>query len=198
MGRGNSSGAGRDVAHGVTQVTDGVPLQRVISGGQTGVDRAALDAALAVGLPVGGSVPRGRRAEDGVVPARYPLTELDSADYAARTERNVLDADATLILKRGALTGGTALTLRLARRWQRPVRVVDVMDPPPVAEFLDWLQDNDVRVLNVAGPRESGAPGIYGQARRLLEGWLRQVQRLRESSGMACSPGGVSSGRTGK
>ncbi len=186
MGKANSSGAGGDFPHPVTEVTGqgALRLGKVISGGQTGVDRAALDAALVVGLAVGGSCPRGRRAEDGVVPARYPLTELDRADYAARTERNVLDADATLIVKRGELSGGTALTLRLARRWHRPVWVVDVMDPPMVSRFIGWLRDHEVAVLNVAGPRESGAPGIHRQAWRLLEGWFRQVllQRRKESS----------------
>src|SRR5438309_682688 len=93
-------------------------LLRIISGGQTGVDRAALDAALACGVPCGGCCPQGRRAEDGPIAARYPLTETPSPDYPPRTERNVRDADATLILIKGMPSGGTALTIEVARRFE--------------------------------------------------------------------------------
>ncbi|HHQ40937.1 MAG TPA: molybdenum cofactor carrier [Chromatiales bacterium] len=147
-------------------------LLRILSGGQTGVDRAALDAALALGLPCGGWCPRGRRAEDGRIPARYPLTETPERDYRFRTEANVRAADATLILAEGPLTGGTALTLRLARRAGRPVRVVDLARAPDPAALAPWLRARGVRVLNVAGPRESQRPGIGARARRWLEAAL--------------------------
>ena len=94
---------------------------RVVSGGQTGVDRAALDLARELHLPCGGWCPRGRRAEDGVVPARYRLRETPSTAYTQRTEWNVRDADATLILHRGPLQGGSALTARIARRLRHPL-----------------------------------------------------------------------------
>src|SRR5919108_3104860 len=97
----------------------------VVSGGQTGVDRAALDAAAEVGLRTGGWCPRGRRAEDGALAALYTLRETPSRGYAQRTEWNVRDSDATLVLCRGAPRGGTALTLRVAKRCGRPVLVVD-------------------------------------------------------------------------
>jgi hypothetical protein len=84
---------------------------KIISGGQTGVDRAALDAALALNIPCGGWCPKGRKAEDGPIPERYPLQETSSADYRVRTEKNVTDSDGTLILTRGPVTGGTAYTV---------------------------------------------------------------------------------------
>lgn len=146
-------------------------LRRIVSGGQTGVDRGALDAAAELGLERGGWCPKGRRAEDGRVPEAYPLVEAASADYAVRTELNVLDAEATLILCRGRPTGGTALTVTLARRHRRPYRVVD-LDAVPFAEAAArihaWVEAEGLEVLNVAGPRESGAPGIAEAARALL------------------------------
>ncbi len=93
--------------------------EKIVSGGQTGVDRAALDAALALGVPCGGWCPRGRRAEDGEIPARYPLRETPLPTYEQRTEWNVRDADGTLVLTRGPASGGTALTLALAERLGR-------------------------------------------------------------------------------
>ncbi len=146
-----------------------MPLARIVSGGQTGVDRAALDVAIARRLPHGGWCPRGRRAEDGAVPARYALREHASPDYAARTERNVVDSDATLVLAIGSPTNGTALTVRLAARHGRPCLVVDLAAPPTPATVAAWLAARDVRVLNVAGPRESTHPGIHDLAAAYLE-----------------------------
>lgn len=146
----------------------GVALAAIVSGGQTGVDRAALDVAIAHGLPHGGWCPRGRRAEDGRVPDRYRLREHASADYAARTEQNVRDADATLVLAIGLPRDGTALTVRLAARHGRPCLVVDLDDPPPAAEVVAWLRRSRVRTLNVAGPRESTHPGIHDRAAAFL------------------------------
>ncbi len=141
---------------------------RVVSGGQTGVDRAALDAALQLGLPIGGWCPSGRRAEDGRIPGCYGLDETPARHYAERTEWNVRDSDATLILHRGDLTGGTSLTAKLARRYGRPLLVRDVTVPLDVAEAVAWLRRHRVGRLNCAGPRESGAPGIYRQAKALF------------------------------
>jgi Circularly permutated YpsA SLOG family len=105
-------------------------VRRIVSGGQTGVDRAALDVALELGLECGGWCPRGRRAEDGEIPARYPLRETRSAGYPVRTERNVRDSDATLVLHEGRLGRGTALTAGCARRLGRPLLEVDLRRPP--------------------------------------------------------------------
>ena len=142
----------------------------VISGGQTGVDRAALDAALELGLACGGWCPRGRLAEDGPLPQRYPLRETPTGDYAQRTHWNVRDSDGTLILTRGRPSGGTGLTARLAERLGRPVLVVDLaMRPKPTpAETAAWIAHHRIAKLNVAGPRQSGARGIYEEARAFL------------------------------
>lgn len=146
---------------------------KVVSGGQTGVDRAALDVALELGLVCGGYCPHGRRAEDGRIPARYPLVETPSPDYPERTLRNVRESDATLVLYRGAPRGGTALTLRLARRSRRPWLAVDLDDDPDAAATIrDWLAGARPRVLNVAGPRESQSPGIGEAARCVLRAAL--------------------------
>ncbi|MBK1721083.1 putative molybdenum carrier protein [Thiocystis violacea] len=151
----------------------------IVSGGQTGVDRAALDAALALGLPIGGWCPRGRRAEDGAISERYPLLETPAADYRERTLWNLRDSDATLILHAGALTGGTLLTAQLARRGARPLLTRDLATGFDLASTLDWLLTNHVRVLNCAGPRESGLPGIYSQAldgfTRLFAAWTQRT-----------------------
>jgi hypothetical protein len=148
---------------------DGAPTTlTLVSGGQTGVDRAALDAALELGLACGGWCPAGRLAEDGVIPDSYPLNELASHDPADRTERNVRDSDATLVLHRGGLSGGTELTARLARQFGRPLLIRDLAAPVDAGPVAAWLSLNRVRVLNCAGPRESEAPGIAAQARPLL------------------------------
>lgn len=140
-----------------------------MSGGQSGVDRAALDAALALGIPCGGWCPKGRLAEDGILPARYPLRETPSDDYAQRTAWNVRDSDGTLILTRGPATGGTSQTLDEAVRLRKPSLVVDLArqaDPAPVRA---WLVQHRIRALNVAGPRESKSPGIYREASQFLQ-----------------------------
>jgi hypothetical protein len=144
----------------------------ILSGGQTGVDRAALDVALERGLPCGGWCPRGRAAEDGPIDGRYPLRETPSAEPAQRTEWNVRDADATLLLVAGA-SPGTELTERLAREMGRPVYRWPLAGalPDPDA-FRGWLQVCRVRTLNVAGPRESEAPDAYDAARAFLRAVL--------------------------
>jgi len=140
----------------------------LVSGGQTGVDRAALDAALELGIPHGGWCPHGRRAEDGPLPARYLLRETPSPAYAQRTRWNVRDADGTLLLLRGEPGGGTALTLREARSQGRPVLCWELEGDADPAAIHAWLAGHRIGVLNVAGPRESESPGIYDLARRLL------------------------------
>jgi hypothetical protein len=153
----------------------------IVSGGQTGVDRAALDVALAVGLPVGGWVPKGRIAEDGPIPDRYPnLREAESADPAERTVLNVRDSDATLILSHGALTGGSRLTMETAVRLKRPVRHVDLTgksDGSVVAEIREWLRTVDPQILNVAGPRASHDETIGARAAAVLRNVLEAPER---------------------
>ena len=152
----------------------GCPVE-VVSGGQTGVDRAALDAALDLGLTVSGWCPLGRRAEDGSIPGRYAVRETPTSDYAQRTEWNVRDSDATLILYRGALTGGSARTAEHAARYGRPLLALDLDAAPDPVAAVDWVRRHGVRVLNCAGPRESGAPGIYAEARPWLVAFLKAL-----------------------
>lgn len=143
-------------------------VERIVSGGQTGVDRAALDVAMQLGIPRGGWCPRGRRAEDGRIPDEYPLQETGSGRYPVRTELNVRGSDASLVLTRGRLRGGTALTVRVAGRAGRPLRVIDLEQAPDAAPVRCWLAEHRVRALNVAGPRESDNPGIHDQAMAFL------------------------------
>ena len=148
-----------------------MPITRVISGGQTGPDRAALDVALQLGLACGGWCPRGRAAEDGPIDARYPLKETAGADPAERNRRNVGDADGTLILAGGELTGGTALTRRVAVELGKPHLVIDpscASTAEAVRQVRRWIEEQGIAVLNIAGPRESDSPGIYERARSLL------------------------------
>ncbi len=152
---------------------------KIISGAQTGVDRAALDAAIACGFDYGGAIPRGRLAEDGPVARSYTeLVELQSDVYTVRTRRNVLDADATLILCPGAPEGGTALTERIARTHAKPVLIIDIARETigsAVKKTVVWVAANDPAVLNIAGPRESRFPGLYDRARKLLEKLFREM-----------------------
>jgi hypothetical protein len=143
-------------------------ITKIVSGGQTGVDRAALDVALELGLPCGGWCPKGRRAEDGPLDARYPLSETPWSGYPQRTEWNVRDSDGTLVLTLGEHDRGTALTVELAARYRRPYLVVDLGAAPDVEAVRTWARDNGVSTLNVAGPRESSAPGVYARAAEFL------------------------------
>ncbi len=149
-------------------------LEAIISGGQTGVDRGAIDAALALGFPCGGTCPRGRRVEDGVIPDRYPFIESTEDHYSARTETNISDSDATLILVSSLpLEGGTLLTKELAVEKRAPFLVQTV--PWSTQEVMDWLVVAEVKRLNVAGPRESGAPGIGRATFEFLSELLKRL-----------------------
>jgi len=147
-------------------------VRRVVSGGQTGVDRGALDAARAAGVPIGGWVPRGRWAEDGVVPDAYAeLREAPSADPAERTRRNVEDSDGTLLLSHGALAGGSALTRRLAEQLGKPCLWLDLDATGAAdasAQARAWIERHAIGVLNVAGPRASEDPRGYSAAFELI------------------------------
>lgn len=141
---------------------------KIVSGGQTGVDRAGLDAGIEVGLPVGGYVPKGRLAEDGQVPDKYPMTETGSKDYKVRTKRNVLESDGTLIINIGPMVSGTALTARIALEHNKPLMIVQLDQTYQTSAVINWLDENLIQILNIAGPRESKIPGIHEQAKRFL------------------------------
>jgi hypothetical protein len=163
-------------------------VNRIISGGQTGVDRAALDFALQVGIKCGGWVPKERMAENGVIPARYPnLRETASDDPKERTERNVRDSDATLVITRGALAGGSALTVAVANCLKKPVLHVDLEQEPielVSRRLLEWLQNIRPTVLNIAGPRSSEDAEISILTSALLqEAWLIWNNRNEKKTG---------------
>jgi Circularly permutated YpsA SLOG family len=157
-------------------------IEKIVSGGQTGVDRAALDVALVMGIECGGWCPKGRRAEDGRIPSRYPLAETESAAYSQRTKRNVRDSDATLILVRGKPRGGTLLTQRAAAELGKPCLAVDLDSPAALADIRIWLRKHAEGILNVAGPRESQSVGITLQATRFLQELLAGRRALQKAA----------------
>ncbi|OGF55479.1 MAG: molybdenum cofactor carrier [Candidatus Fraserbacteria bacterium RBG_16_55_9] len=154
-------------------------FEKIVSGGQTGVDRAALDVALELGMPCGGWCPKGRKAEGDPIPSHYPLMETPSEEYVQRTEWNVRDSDGTLVLTRGEPTGGTAQTIEIAIRLGKPCMVINLEKHPRVSAILDWARKHKVRTLNVAGPRESKSPGIFGEASRFLQKLFKSLKSLR-------------------
>ena len=147
-------------------------LEKIVSGGQTGADRAALDFAIKHGIPHGGWVPKGRLAEDGPLADRYELKEMPSDSYPARTEQNVIDSDGTLIISHGPLTGGSDYTRELAKKHKKPCLHIDLSRTKiheAGATIVIWLMGNAVSALNVAGPRASKDPYVYDQVVALLE-----------------------------
>jgi hypothetical protein len=147
-------------------------IRKIISGGQTGADRAALNFAIKQNIPHGGWVPKGRIAEDGRIPDIYQLQEMPTDSYPERTEQNVIDSDGTLIISHGMLTGGSANTAEMARKHARPWLHLDMekttMDKA-AQRLREWIADKNISVLNVAGPRQSGDPAIYDVTTKVLE-----------------------------
>lgn len=147
-------------------------LSKIVSGGQTGVDRAALDVAIKLGIPHGGWAPKGRLAEDGPIPESYQMRETSTAVYSERTEKNVIDSDGTLIISRGDLTGGSETTREMAIQHERPWLHIDLSQTPAflsAVRIVEWLNAHRIRILNVAGPRASKDPRIHHDTLALLE-----------------------------
>ena len=155
-------------------------IEKVVSGGQTGVDRVALDVAIFKEIPHGGWCPKGRRSEDGRIPEVYQLKETDAFDYSVRTEQNVVQSDGTLILYLDQLSGGTRLTRNLANKLKRPLQCVDLGDAERLEqrlkEVVGWLVEENVRVLNVAGPRASSQPDISKRAESFLLAVIQDLE----------------------
>jgi hypothetical protein len=130
-------------------------IKKIISGGQTGADQAALDVAIETGIPHGGWIPKGRKTEAGPLPWKYQLKEMPSDSYVERTEQNVLDSDGTLIFSHGPLIGGTALTREMAEMLSKPFLYLDlhlITAMEAANKALEWLEQNRIEVLNVTGP----------------------------------------------
>ncbi|MEM0965116.1 MAG: putative molybdenum carrier protein [Verrucomicrobiota bacterium] len=139
-------------------------ISEIRSGGQTGADRAAFDAAIAVGIRIGGWVPAGRWAEDGVISDSYPnLKETGSSDVSVRTQRNVEDSDGTLVVTMGRIGGGTQQTIEFAQSFEKPFLHLGPSDPDEVNLLLTWVRENKIQILNVAGPRASEEEEIYSR-----------------------------------
>ena len=161
-------------------------LRKIVSGGQTGADRAGLDFAIEVGLAHGGYVPKGRKAEDGRIDEKYALVELSGSSYPERTKRNVRESDGTVILSlNDKLSGGSALTLTYARHANKPVLHIHNSEtgcdplPQQVRRLKDFIDTNAIEVLNVAGPRESNEPGVYDFTLQIPRstGWTGDTDR---------------------
>jgi Circularly permutated YpsA SLOG family len=148
---------------------------KIISGGQTGVDRAALDVALKHGIETGGWCPTGRLDEFGRIPDCYPLRELENASFTERTLQNVKDSDGTLIIYSGTLSGGTEQTVRFCVEQQRPHLLTDASKTLPnetANSIVDFVRENNIQTLNVAGPRQSEWSEGYEYASRALNNFL--------------------------
>ncbi|MHC1767444.1 MAG: putative molybdenum carrier protein [Verrucomicrobiia bacterium] len=145
-------------------------VSKIISGGQTGADTAALDFALQHGIPHGGWCPKGRSAEDGRIPDKYALQETKTSRYAERTRLNVQDSDGTLIFSRVPLSGGTILTADLCQRMGKPTIVIEPTSSieDGAVQVRQFLETHSIRVLNVAGPRASTDPSVYGFTKAVL------------------------------
>ena len=164
-------------------------LQKVVSGGQTGADRAALNFAIEHGIPNGGWCPKGRRAEDGPIDGRYQLQETPSADYVQRTEWNARDSDGTVVVSIGEiLTGDSQKTVELARKHGRPVLHLSKASGVSVAEaaLRRFIGEHNIKVLNVAGPRASKEPSVAAFAKATLQAVWEQADDFGVESGLEC------------
>ena len=153
-------------------------ITKIVSGGQTGADRGGLDAAIYCNVNHGGWAPQGKLAEDGNIPAKYQLQETASSGYLKRTEQNVVDSDATIIFTIGNLTGGSFRTMEFAQKHKKPVLHIDIGEysrTETIHWILRWFKGDVTKptppkncVLNVAGSRESKAPGIQEMVKAIM------------------------------
>ena len=152
---------------------------KIISGAQTGVDRAALDAALECGVATGGWCPEGRLAEDGIIPDKYPIQELPGGGYRQRTKRNVMDSDATVIIYYMYPTGGTEQTIAFCIKEKKPYVLIDADEfsiEQATRRIVAFIEHKSIRVLNVAGPRAGGEPRAYDYAKQVMLGVLQNYR----------------------
>lgn len=155
-------------------------IKKIVSGGQTGVDRAALDTAIELNISHGGWCPKGRLAELGeTIPETYELIETETADYSQRTKLNIRDSDGTLILvpeALGEVTDGTILTITEVERLNKSHYIIDISKDLAEDDIIHWINDSNILILNIAGPRESQCPGIYLESKAILKKLLLALQ----------------------
>jgi len=160
-------------------------LFRIVSGGQTGVDRGALDAALDLAVECGGWCPAGRLAEDGTIPERYPVIELMDGGYAERTAQNVADSDGTLIISNGKPIGGTGETIERCVEKDKPYLIIDYREMSTAEakeKALKFLQSRHIRRLNVAGPRASQWPEGHALTYQIMSAILRRISGQKDAN----------------
>jgi len=143
-------------------------LKKIVSGGQTGVDRAGLDAAIECNFPHGGWCPKGRIAEDGVLEKKYNLQETKSKNYTIRTEQNVIDSDGTLIFVNKKIEGGTLNTANYCKKHLKPLEIVNIELQIDLERIKNWIINNEILILNIAGPRASKQPDIYLTTKKII------------------------------
>ena len=163
----------------MTSIIHQITCQRIISGGQTGVDRGVLDACLANKFPCGGWCPKGSLAEDGKIDPKYPLTETQDRNYDTRTLKNVQDSTDTLIIARENLSGGTLLTYQTASEQNKPIFIVspDMAElNKTVSEIVYWITENKIDILNVAGPRSSEWKQGYHFSHQIISVLILKIQ----------------------
>ena len=159
-------------------------LNKIVTGGQTGVDRSALDVAIELNYKYGGWCPRGRKAEDGIIdPIKYSDLEETSTDsYSQRTELNVRDSDGTLIIRsedEHSMDSGTKLTVDMTEKYEKPLFIVNLNEQDNSLnedQVIQWISMNKIQVLNIAGPREETIPGIYQRTQQFLKGLLQKIK----------------------
>ena len=145
-------------------------IAKLISGGQTGADIAALDVALRHAFPHGGWCPKGRKSEDGPIPLRYLLTETPNSSYLQRTEWNVRDTDGTVVFTLAStVTGGSLRTIGFAKKHEKPWIHISRTNYRPAEELQRFVEDNGIKILNVAGSRKSKEPGLHRWVLQVLE-----------------------------
>jgi hypothetical protein len=159
-------------------MTGVIGLQRIISGGQTGVDRAALDFAIENHIECGGWCPKGRRAEDGIIPGHYPLKETSSHQYEERTRKNVEESDGLLVFLLNKPDTGTYKAIDYAEKLDKPVYVVHLTmnTEDQQTGLMDMLEENNIKTVNIVGPRESNSPGIYQRTKEFLNSLLFRLK----------------------
>jgi len=157
-------------------------IEKIISGGQTGADRAALDVAIKLGILYGGWIPKGRITEEGPLPEQYQMQEMPTESYADRTEQNVIDSDGTLIICRGRPTGGSDYTREMALKHKKQLLHVDLNQTSSFdagSLISSWIKLYQIKTLNVAGPRASKDPNVYVDVFRILE-WAFKIYRIED------------------